>query len=743
MKSIPTTLREHLDSEVTALCTCWSIERVDGKVLRFTDADEDVIQDGDTYKSIGAYKRTAIETTSTLSVDNLEIVGAASDLSLPEEELRAGLFDNAQVTIFMTPWMESVKGRLRLRRGFFGEVQTIPNNTYQVELRGVMQRLSYNYTDIFSSSCLYDLGEKKCGINIKGQDLAVGQIFETGDFARVAQNSYEIGKAYDLGWNDPDFEIAGAAGLNQSIAWYNSGVNPLIIASDEQFTGTYSARGSGGPGTLSQDIDLENDTGLPTLDLDAERTFLTLRAFRRDVNTQGRFSAQFLDRDGTELGYGKVLNAYGVTPTQLNFTGDFTIELWVNMTGAVDSNQTIFGAGTSFSGVNQAERLSFEGGTLTYRNSDGVRNDAAQVILQAAEITAGGVWTHVALTRSGNTLSLYQDFDLVDSAVFTEEIIVDRWGDGPSVTSFTGLWDELRVWSVGKQGFELAIDGRRASSPASAGLLRYYSFNDANGADLTASDLSFEFGSGSLVTGNGSPVAVAAIYATDLGSATYTTGYQDTSATWNEVGVQDHKIPNRARLMRVSFDVLPVGGNPVDARIDNLTGHIINTGEDGIVIGYMTNNVAWRATSPGVGNTNSANGGVGSTLSGVGVNLVGENAYLRAGRVISATDARTFIAEIDEPRAVDAWFNGGSVIFETGDNAGAAMEVKSWDAALGQVELFLSLPANIKAGDYFSIYPGCDKSRISCAAIFRNIQNFFGSPDIPGQDELYRYPDAR
>ena len=122
---------------------------------------------------------------------------------------------------------------------------------------------------------------------------------------------------------------------------------------------------------------------------------------------------------------------------------------------------------------------------------------------------------------------------------------------------------------------------------------------------------------------------------------------------------------------------------------------------------------------------------------------MGEDAYLRGARVLTVTNNRVFTIDVSDSRAVDAWFNEGAAIFETGSNAGVTMEIKKWDATSRQLELFLSMPNIVKPGDYLSVYPGCDKSRICCAGIFDNIENMFATPDVPGQDELFRYPDSK
>lgn len=746
MKTTDSTLRAHLDQEVTALCTCWVIKRVDGTVLRFTDADIDVVQDGEVYKSIGAYQRTAIENTATLSVDNLEIIGAANDLALPEEELRAGLFDNAEITVFITSWLDSVPGRLRVRRGFFGEVQVLPNGTYKVELRGLMQRLNYTYTKIFSPVCLYDLGSPGCGINIKGKDVDAGLDFAVGDHARIAQSTHKRGKFYGLAVNDPDFEEAGAGGgFAKSPYWSNLGPSDLILDTGQKYSGSYSARGGSGAGGIFQDVDLEADTGLPEADIDSEKCYLTFRAFRMDSNDEGKLTLAFLGPDGTELGYGQQLNVGGNSYSLAsvhNMSGDFTVELWLKNDVTPSIDQAIFTQGAFGGAGTTGCRFTYEGGRLTLRIDDDVLPSNQEIVVQSSVDPApAGTWQHVALVRSGSALFLYEDFALTGTGTYTGTISIEQWGGGPNSSGFIGAFDELRVWNVAKTVTDLALAAKKTIAPATPGLQLYYSFDDANGADLTGND-TLQFGSANLIIGAGSPVATDAASAAARGTATYTTGFQNVGTAWTEIGVQDHLIPANARRLRITFEVNPVGTAPVESWIDNITGHVINTNESGPVIGYMTDDVAWTCTQAGTTTADTVSGGVGSSVS-IGATFLGEDAWLRGGRVLAVIDNRTFICEINDPRAVDEWFTEGTAIFETGANAGVAMEIKSWDAAQRRMELFLSLPNQIKAGDYFSAHPGCDKSRISCAAIFNNARNMFATPDVPGQDELYRYPDAK
>ena len=118
MKTATAAMQTHLGQEVTALATCWIIDREDGITKRFTDHDQDIKVGSDTFSSIGSYKRTASETTDTLSVDNLDIEGITNELALPRDDLILGIYDNATIRVFMTSWDGTDTGQLKLRRGF-------------------------------------------------------------------------------------------------------------------------------------------------------------------------------------------------------------------------------------------------------------------------------------------------------------------------------------------------------------------------------------------------------------------------------------------------------------------------------------------------------------------------------------------------------------------------------------------------------------------------------------------------
>lgn len=87
-------------------------------------------------------------------------------------------------------------------------------------------------------------------------------------------------------------------------------------------------------------------------------------------------------------------------------------------------------------------------------------------------------------------------------------------------------------------------------------------------------------------------------------------------------------------------------------------------------------------------------------------------------------------------------FAGGHVTWLDGDNVGRSMEIKEYDGATGIVTLWLGMYFQIKAGDRFFVYPGCNKRRDTCVFTFNNILNFRAEPDMPMLDRTLSYPDS-
>src|SRR4051812_21312318 len=101
MKTIAPALQTALSKGTTHLSTCWKVTRQDGTVMGFTDHTFDIELDGVVYEAQTGYTRTAVASNSTLAVDNMDLEGAVRADSISAEDCRAGVYDYAEVLVFL------------------------------------------------------------------------------------------------------------------------------------------------------------------------------------------------------------------------------------------------------------------------------------------------------------------------------------------------------------------------------------------------------------------------------------------------------------------------------------------------------------------------------------------------------------------------------------------------------------------------------------------------------------------
>lgn len=213
-KTVSVAMKTHLAGEVTTLATCWALARRDGQNLFFTDHDEDLVVGGDTYVAALGYTRSAMTMNVDFSIDNIQIAGIIDDLSLTEDDLRAGLWDFAELKMFLVNYADLTMGMVKLRRGRLGDVSSTPSGMFQTQMNGMGQILAHTVGEIFTALCAADLGDARCGI-----DLTLGNGFTfAGNVLSVTDTSTFVltapGSPSPDGWFDGGV-ITWTSGLNE------------------------------------------------------------------------------------------------------------------------------------------------------------------------------------------------------------------------------------------------------------------------------------------------------------------------------------------------------------------------------------------------------------------------------------------------------------------------------------------------------------------------------------------------
>lgn len=166
-RGISVPMLAHMAGEVTTLATCWKLTRRDTTVMAFTNNNNDIVFDSVTYKASTGFNPTTVDQKSDLSVDNMEVTGVLDSTSITEADLNAGLYDYAEVEIFLVNYLDTSMGKITVKRGWLGEV-SVNQGQYTAEVRGLAQKLQTTVGEEFSPTCRASLGDGRCKFNLNG-----------------------------------------------------------------------------------------------------------------------------------------------------------------------------------------------------------------------------------------------------------------------------------------------------------------------------------------------------------------------------------------------------------------------------------------------------------------------------------------------------------------------------------------------------------------------------------------------
>jgi hypothetical protein len=150
-------------------------------------------------------------------------------------------------------------------------------------------------------------------------------------------------------------------------------------------------------------------------------------------------------------------SSYQVTfpnSTDFNFAaGDFTVDLWFNLTGLPSNNATdILVSHYSGAGAREwAFGVRNESGTIYLRSIYSTDGTAITSVNSTAATITTGVWYHSAFVRNGNNLYNFLDgvkiatIDVTGVTLFAANIELFIPGLGPAAQMVKGYMDELRI----------------------------------------------------------------------------------------------------------------------------------------------------------------------------------------------------------------------------------------------------------------------------------------------------------
>ncbi|WP_415719590.1 DUF2163 domain-containing protein [Roseibium alexandrii] len=164
MKTLPPDLATHVAGRITTLATCWIVTRADGVRLGFTDHDRALSVEGVECQPQNGLSPSAMNDGPEFAAGGGDVSGTLESTALLKTDLEAGLWDNADVRVFLVNW-QTPSEHVLLRRARIGEVGRA-GAVFRAELRGLAHLLESRQGRVFARICDADLGDSRCKVDL-------------------------------------------------------------------------------------------------------------------------------------------------------------------------------------------------------------------------------------------------------------------------------------------------------------------------------------------------------------------------------------------------------------------------------------------------------------------------------------------------------------------------------------------------------------------------------------------------
>lgn len=201
-----------LSAALTTMALCWRLDRADGVSIGFTAHDRDLTIGGLAYRASPGMVPSAIRQSDGFDVDTLDVEGALTHDAITADDLAAGRWDGAALTLLAVDWTDPGQ-TLVIARGEIGDV-AIRDAAFTAELRGPTALLERPVVEQTSPGCRAGLGDRRCRVDLAPRTRAARIVSVAGeeltlDIAEPSANAYAYGR---LRWLD-----GGNAGLSAAL----------------------------------------------------------------------------------------------------------------------------------------------------------------------------------------------------------------------------------------------------------------------------------------------------------------------------------------------------------------------------------------------------------------------------------------------------------------------------------------------------------------------------------------------
>jgi uncharacterized phage protein (TIGR02218 family) len=169
---VPAGLAEALDAPLNGAVYLFRLVRADGAALGFTSHDRTIALDGMTYLPSPGVAPFAVRWSAGLDSDGTEIAGALSHDLIADDDLKAGRFDGARLTLSLVDWSAPEAGTVLLFTGTIGDIG-VGERSFEAVVDPPTRALDRDVIELTSPECRAAFGDRRCQMDLSRRQQTV------------------------------------------------------------------------------------------------------------------------------------------------------------------------------------------------------------------------------------------------------------------------------------------------------------------------------------------------------------------------------------------------------------------------------------------------------------------------------------------------------------------------------------------------------------------------------------------
>lgn len=163
-----------LQQPTTYLCRIWELTLANGEIFRFTDANLDIVSEGETFSFDPGVKVSAIAAATQGRDNNAEITVRSSDAFISLGRVRQGALDGAEFNLWLIDWRNpDLYERIERFGGTVTNVTFVDKGTIRISLSGnIRSEGNTKIGELYSRTCRAQLGDTRCKVNLAALAVA-------------------------------------------------------------------------------------------------------------------------------------------------------------------------------------------------------------------------------------------------------------------------------------------------------------------------------------------------------------------------------------------------------------------------------------------------------------------------------------------------------------------------------------------------------------------------------------------